>query len=113
MASVGLYALTAYSVAQRTREVGVRMALGAEPSSVVWLFLRRSVVHIAIGLILGLAGAIGMGQVLRSVINDVGTRDPVTFLAVAVTLVVVTLTASLLPARRATRIDPVVALRSE
>ncbi len=75
LSSVGLYAVTAYSVAQRTQEIGVRMALGAQTGQVQWLILRRSLVHLAIGLAIGIAGALGVGQLLESVLFQSGARD--------------------------------------
>src|SRR5262249_18776279 len=78
LSSVGLFALTAHSVAQRTQEIGVRMALGAQLSEVVWLFLRRTSIHLTIGLALGLAGALAVGPVLRSVLERTDPRGPLT-----------------------------------
>jgi putative ABC transport system permease protein len=113
LSAVGLYAVTAYSVTQRTQEIGVRMALGAQPSQVLWLFQRRALTHLAIGLVLGLAGAIGVGQLLQSLLVGTAPTDPITLLSIASLLVAVALAASFWPARRATRLDPVIALRYE
>ena len=113
LASVGLYALTAQGVVQRTREIGIRIALGARPRQVLWLFLRRASLYLAIGLILGTAGALAAGQLLQTFLEGVSPRDPTTLLSVAALLIVVTALASLLPARRAARVDPVIALRVE
>jgi putative ABC transport system permease protein len=89
------------------------MALGAQPSQVLWLFQRRALTHLAIGLVLGLAGAIGVGQLLQSLLVGTAPTDPITLLSIASLLVAVALAASFWPARRATRLDPVIALRYE
>ena len=113
LSAVGLYAVTAYSVAQRTQEIGVRMALGAQAAQVLWLILRRSIVQLGIGLGLGIAGAVGVGKLLASVLVQTGGRDPIVLSAIVSLLVVVSMSACLWPARRATRLDPVTALRNE
>jgi predicted permease len=111
LSSVGLYAVMAYSVTQRTQEIGVRMALGAEGRQVSWLILKRGLVQLAIALTLGLAGAFGLSRVLRTILVQVTPNDPVTFASITILLTIVSITACLLPARRATRVDPLVALR--
>lgn len=113
LSAVGIYAVTAYSVTQRTQEIGVRMALGARAGQVSWLILRRGLVQLGVGLAIGLAGAIPLSGVLQSLVVQIPTRDPVTFGAIAGILVAVTIAACLIPARRATRLDPLVALRAE
>ena len=113
LSSVGLYAVMAYSVTQRTQEIGVRMALGAEARQVSWLILKRGLMQLAIGLTLGLAGALALSRVLRSVLVQITPSDPVTFAAITMLLTVVSIAACLLPARRATRVDPLVALRAD
>jgi predicted permease len=113
LSAVGLYAVTAYSVAQRTQEIGVRMALGAQAGQVWWLVVRRGLVQLAIGLTLGLAGALGVGQLLQSLLVQTGTRDPITLVSIVLLLMIVSIGASFWPARRATRLDPVAALRNE
>ena len=113
LSTVGIYALTSYGVSQRTREVGVRVALGARPCQVMWLFLSRTAVHLAIGLILGACGALAAGRLLQSFLIDVGARDPLTLAVVVAVLTAAALVACLLPSRRAARLDPMTALRAD
>lgn len=113
LASVGVFALTAHGVAQRTQEIGVRMALGAQAREVVWLFLRRTIVHLAIGLAIGLGGALTVGRLLQTLLGQVSPRDPITIAIVTALLVIVAGAATMFPARRAARVDPMVALRTE
>ncbi len=113
MSAVGLYSVMAYSVTQRTAEIGLRMALGAEGRQVSWLILRRGLVQLAIGLTIGLAGAYGLSRVLRTILVQITPTDPVTFVAITAMLTVVAIAACVLPARRATRVDPLIALRAE
>jgi ABC-type antimicrobial peptide transport system permease subunit len=113
LSAVGIYAVTAYSVTQRTQEIGVRMALGARRGQVSWLILRQGLIQLAIGLTLGLAGAWPISNVLQSLVVQIPTKDPVTFSAIAAILIGVTIAACLIPARRATKLDPLVALRNE
>jgi len=113
LAAVGLYAITAYSVTQRTQEIGVRMALGARAPQVWWLVVRRSFAQLAIGLLLGMAGAVGVGRLLRSLLVQTSPNDPTTLASIALLFVCVSLAACFWPARRATRLDPVHALRYE
>jgi putative ABC transport system permease protein len=113
LAAVGLYAVMAYSVTQRTREIGVRMVLGAPPRDVVWLFLRRALVLMAIGLTIGMSGAFGVGRLLQSILVQSTGRDVAVLLSIGLLMVFVAVAASLWPARRATRLSPVTALRYE
>jgi predicted permease len=113
LAALGLYAVTAYAVSQRTREIGVRVALGARRRHLWWLVNRRVAFHLSIGLALGLAGAFGLGQILQAILAGVDGRDPATLTAVPVLLVAVAFLACLIPARRAMRLNPVDALRAE
>jgi predicted permease len=113
LASVGLYAVTAYSVSQRTQEIGVRMALGAQASQVLWLILRSATAQLAIGLAIGLAGAIGVGRLLQSLLVQTGASDPITLAGITTLLSIVSIVACVWPARRATRLDPIHALRYE
>ena len=113
MSSVGLYAVMAYSVTQRKTEIGVRMALGANGSNVRWLILRRGLWQMGLGLAIGLAGAFGLSRVLRTLLVQVTPTDPLTFGVITVLLTAVALAACLIPAARASRVDPLVALRAE
>jgi putative ABC transport system permease protein len=113
MSAVGLYAVMAYSVTQRKTEIGVRMALGANAADVRWLILRRGLMQMGIGLTLGLAAAFGLSRVLRTLLVQVTPTDPLTFAVITVILTVVAIAACLIPARRASRVDPVVALRAD
>jgi hypothetical protein len=113
LAALGLYAMTAYAAAQRTREIGVRMALGAQPRHVWWTVCGRVAIQFAIGVGIGLAGALAAGQIVQSIIGGVSGSDPATLTAVPALLVVVAFAACLIPARRAMRVNPVDALRSE
>ncbi len=111
LASVGLYGLISYSVAQRTAEIGVRMALGADRRSVIRMVVRQSIVLVGLGLGIGLVGAFGITGVLDSMLVGVSATDPLTFGTIFAVLVAVAATASYVPALRATRVDPVRALR--
>ncbi len=113
LASIGLYGVASYSVSQRTREIGVRMALGAAPSNVLGLVLGRGLVLVGAGLVLGLLAALAAAGVMRALVVGISPRDPLTFGVTAVALGAVALLATYLPARRATRIDPLIALRTE
>ena len=113
LSAVGLYAVTAYAVSQRTTEIGVRMALGAQSTQVLWLMMRQALWQLAIGLPIGVAGAFGVGRLLQSVLAQSDGHDPLTVASIALLLLIVSLAACLWPARRATRLDPVAALRNE
>jgi putative ABC transport system permease protein len=113
LSAVGLYAVTAYAVSQRTAEIGVRMALGAQSSQVLWLMMRQALWQLAIGLPIGVAGAFGVGRLLQSVLAQTNGRDPLTVAGIAVVMMVVSIAACFWPARRATRLDPVAALRND
>jgi putative ABC transport system permease protein len=113
LSSVGLYAVMAYSVTQRTQEIGVRMALGADSRQVSWLILRRGLIQIVVGVSLGLVGAFFMSQAIGSVLVQITARDPATFAGITILLTLVAIAACLIPARRATRVDPLIALRAE
>ena len=113
IATCGIYGLMAYAVTQRRREIGVRMALGAEPRDVLRLVLARALRIVAVGLIVGLAGAAIVTRVLQRFLFGVTPTDPIAFTIVTLLLIAVGLMAAWLPARRATRIDPWAALRAE
>ena len=113
LAGFGLYAVMAYSVAQRSREIGIRMALGAQAADVRSLVVSQAVRLGAAGLAMGLAGALAVTRVLDSLLFGVSASDPLTFAAVSAALITVLLLAAYLPARRATRVDPIVALRAD
>jgi ABC-type antimicrobial peptide transport system permease subunit len=113
LAAIGLYGLMAYSVEQRKQEIGIRLALGAAHSDITSMVVRQGMVLAGAGVVAGLAAAFGLTQLLRTLLYGVKPYDPVTFIGVAVTLVVVAFLASSIPARRAMRIDPVIALRYE
>jgi putative ABC transport system permease protein len=113
LATVGIYGLLAFSVAQRTHEMGIRIALGARRENVLRLVVGQGMTLVAAGLVVGLFGAFALTRVMASLLFEVSATDPVVFAAVALTLAVVALLACVLPARRATRVDPLVALRAE
>jgi putative ABC transport system permease protein len=113
LASIGIYAVISYAVAQRTREIGIRMALGAAQRHVLRLIVRDGMVPALIGVALGAAGALGVTRLMRGLLYGVSATDPLVFAFVAATLVIVALAACLVPARRAARVDPNVALRNE
>jgi predicted permease len=113
LAAVGIYGVMAYSVSQRTQEIGVRMALGATPRSVFRLVLGQALRLVGLGVVVGIVAAGGLSQVLRTLLYDTAPLDPLTFLATALVLTSVATLASYVPARRGTRVAPVQALRAE
>jgi ABC-type antimicrobial peptide transport system permease subunit len=113
LAAVGLYGVLAYTVAQRTREIGLRMALGASSGHVRSMVLRQVAVMVAIGGVVGIAAAIAMGVSAQSLLFDLKGYDPLVIATSAVVLTIVALGAGVIPAERASRIDPMLALRYE
>jgi predicted permease len=113
LAAIGLYGVLAYTVAQRTREIGLRMALGAAPAKVRAMVLRQVGVMTAIGGVIGLAAAVGLGQLAQSLLFELKGSDPVVLVASAVALALVAMAAGFVPALRASRVDPMLALRYE
>jgi putative ABC transport system permease protein len=113
LAVVGIYGIIAYTVQQRTREIGIRIALGASTGRVVGMVVRRGLALAAAGVLLGSIGAYVLSRVLRSLLYGVGERDPLTFIGVAVLLGVVAVVASWIPARRAAQVDPLLAMRAD
>ena len=113
LAAIGIYGVVSYTVVQRTGELGIRMALGAQSGDVLWLVLGKGAILVAFGALLGAAGAYGVSRLLISVIPSLPTRDPLILPITALGLVAVALVACYIPARRATRVDPLIALRSE
>lgn len=113
LAAMGLYSVMTYSVSQRTREIGLRMALGAQVSDVLRLIVNQGIRMALLGIVLGLAGALVFTRVLASLLLGVGATDPVTFIGVAILLLAIALLACWIPARRAAKVDPMIALRCE
>jgi len=113
LAALGLYGVTAYSVAQRRREIGIRMALGAQASDVLWLVVSQAFRMGALGVAIGIAAALATTRLLETLLFNVKANDPLTFAAVSTLLFGVLMTAAYLPARRATRVNPVIALRAD
>lgn len=113
LAAIGLYGVLAFAVSQRTREIGIHMALGARTRDVLLMVIKQGMSLVLIGVVFGVAGAYAVTRTIRSLLFEVGTTDPLTFVMVSVLLAVVGFVACYLPARRATKVDPLVALRYE
>jgi predicted permease len=113
LSALGLYSVLAYAVTQRTSEIGIRTALGAKPQQVVALVLRSGMKLVAVGLVLGLAAAAGAGRLIQTLLYYVQPLDPLIYLSVTVLFAVIAIVACLLPSLRASRIDPIIALRAE
>ncbi len=113
LACIGIYSVMAFAVGNRRQEIGIRMALGARDNEIVALVARTSVVPMAAGLALGLAGAFGLTRLISIFMYEVSPTDPLTFGLVLVLLTITAVTAGFVPARRASRVDPLVALRPD
>jgi putative ABC transport system permease protein len=113
LATAGLYAVTAYAAFQRTREIGIRVALGARANEIWWLVIRAAVLQLSIGLSIGMLGAVGIGQLLESILVGISPTDPVTLFGIAGVLAAAGFCACFIPARRALRLDPAAVLRSD
>jgi putative ABC transport system permease protein len=113
LSAAGVYGVMSYGVSQRTREIGIRMALGARGGDVAGMIMRDTGRVVVAGIVVGLGAAVALTGVLQSMLYGVGTHDPVTFVAVPALIVVVALVAGAVPALRATRVDPLISMRSE
>jgi putative ABC transport system permease protein len=113
LAAIGLYGVLTYVVSERTQEIGIRIALGAERGDVLGMVLRQGMALVAVGMVAGLMGALALGGLMRSLLFNVSPTDPATFVTIAMLLGAVALLACWLPARRATRTNPMEALRYE
>ena len=113
LAGAGIFAVMHYSVAQRTKEIGIRMAIGAGRANVVRMILREGLLLVGVGGGIGLAGSLALSRSIRSLLFEVGPGDPITLSAVSILLAGIALFACFIPARRATQIDPIIALRCD
>lgn len=113
LATVGIYSVISYSVSRRTHEIGIRVSLGASRADVLRLVLRQGMMLAALGLVIGIIGALALSRLMSAVVYGITASDPLTFLAVSLLLACVALLACYIPARRAMRVDPAVALRHE
>jgi putative ABC transport system permease protein len=113
LGAIGIYSVTSYSVSWRTHEIGLRMALGAQKRTVLWLFIREGLLLMLIGVAAGVAGTLGLTRILRGLLYEISPSDPQTLLLVLILFAAVCLIAVVMPARRAANVDPMIALRTE
>jgi putative ABC transport system permease protein len=113
LSAIGIYSVMAYAVTQRTQEIGVRMAVGAQRHHVSWLFLKRCLAQLAIALAIGLPGAIALGQLVSFSLVEITPGDPITIAGISIAVIAIALASCVIPVRRAARVDPVIALRAE
>jgi putative ABC transport system permease protein len=113
LAAVGIYGVMSYSIAQQTREIGIRMALGAQRSDVLKMTVKQGLRLVAFGLVIGLVAAFVLTRVMASLLFGISATDPLTFISISLVLLAVAILASYIPALRATRVDPIIALRAQ
>jgi len=113
IAAAGIGGIMALTVSQRVREIGIRLALGARPSSILWMVLSQGLLLASLGVGIGIVGAVGLKTLVKSLLFGVTATDPATFAGVAFVLVAAAMIATYLPARRAAAVDPIIALRTE
>jgi ABC-type antimicrobial peptide transport system permease subunit len=113
LAALGIYGVVSYTVNQRTNEIGVRMAHGAQPGDIMRLIVHRAAVMVGIGMLIGFTGALTGSRLLNSVLHEVSPQDPLTLATISAALALVAMTACFIPARRAVKVNPMIALRSE
>jgi putative ABC transport system permease protein len=113
LALIGVYGVTAYGVSQRTHEIGIRKALGAQPGDVLFMVVRQGLLLTLAGIVIGLAGAFAVTRLMQSLLFGVRAADPLTFAVVPILVAAVAILAAYLPARRASKVDPMIALRYE
>jgi putative ABC transport system permease protein len=113
LALIGVYGVMSYSAAQRTHEIGIRVALGAQPAQVLKIIFRQGLFIVGLGMVIGTAAALALGKLVAGFLVGVGGADPLTYIAVCLTMALAALTACFVPARRAMKVDPMIALRYE